>query len=435
MKPNRSRIRMLGILTAIFLFLLVCNCFTAKIADDFSYHFRFDTGERITNIFQIFPSMVGHAQKMNGRLTAHFLVQIFEMLPKGIFNLVNALMFTLQIALIGLIAGGDKKPRNGILLAAFGTVWVLQPAFGQVNLWLDGACNYLWSVVFGLLFLLPFIMEWMTGKRIRRPAGKVLFVLLSFFAGAYSETGSVAVIFAAAVLLVLTAAIRRKRPAVYGILSVLTAFAGYLSIYLAPAQWANKSSSFDFSALQENFTACLEVYLSFWVLLAVFAVLLLAACIKKTDRKRILLSLVLFAGSLVANFMMIAASYYPERSAASAFILLLAAAAVLLQGLGERKGRFLIAALAIAAMIPAVYYAAVGVGDIYATDQSIRENQAYVYECKAQGITDITLPLVKPQTKYSALHGLKYLDTETTETWPNHSMAQYYGVNSILGTD
>ncbi len=429
----KARRGVLIVLAAIFLLLLVCNIFTAKIADDFTYHFRFDTGERLTNFFQIFPSLWGHAQKMNGRLTAHFFAQLFELLPKWVFNVVNAGMFALQIALIGLLAAGRKKLRGDILLTVFGAVWLFQPAFGQVNLWLDGACNYLWSIVFGLAFLLPFAREWLAGERLRRPATKTLFVVLSFFAGAYLESTSAAVIFIAAVLLLMTAVSRRRKPAVYGVFAVVIAFLGYLSIYLAPAQWANKSGSFELPALQENLSACLEMYGSFWALPAVLAALLIWACFKKTDRKRIAFSLVLFAGSLAANFVMVAADYYPERCAASAVILLVTAIAVLLQDVIE--GRALRAILVVAVIIPTVWLAVVGIRDIYDTHRQILENQAYIYECKAQGIDDITLPIVKPRTKYSALHGLKYLDTETADTWPNHSMARYYGVHSILGTE
>ena len=57
---------------AIFAFMMIANFLTPLIADDYSYHFSFLTGRRITGIFQIFPSLISHANNMNGRLVAHF---------------------------------------------------------------------------------------------------------------------------------------------------------------------------------------------------------------------------------------------------------------------------------------------------------------------------------------------------------------------------
>ena len=79
--------------------------------------------------------------------------RLFLLLPKGIFNVFNALAFT---ALVYLLARpcrtGDRRSAL-LLLAVFGCVWVLQPEFGQVFLWLDGSLNYLWCAVLSLLWL------------------------------------------------------------------------------------------------------------------------------------------------------------------------------------------------------------------------------------------------------------------------------------------
>ena len=39
----------------------------------------------------------------------------------------------------------------------------------------------------------------------------------------------------------------------------------------------------------------------------------------------------------------------------------------------------------------------------------------------------------KWKSKYSQLHGLKYIDTEVADIWPNYSMADYYGIDTLLG--
>ena len=64
------------------------------------------------------------------------------------------LFFAALVRLICRPALG-KGEHNALLAAcAFGGLWVLQPEFGQVFLWLDGSVNYLWCAVFCLLWLL-----------------------------------------------------------------------------------------------------------------------------------------------------------------------------------------------------------------------------------------------------------------------------------------
>ena len=61
----------------------------------------------------------------------------------------------------------------------------------------------------------------------------------------------------------------------------------------------------------------------------------------------------------------------------------------------------------------------------------IRENQ--VIEQKAAGEQDIYLNFIYCQTKYSPVYDLKDLDLQDPDSWPNASMAKYYGVRRIYG--
>lgn len=98
----------------LFLFMLACNILTPYLADDFTYMFSFQSGERIKDLLDIFPSMLAHAQKMNGRLVTHFLVQLTFLFPANLFDFVNAAMFTFQVYLICRTARA-KGLRQAIL--------------------------------------------------------------------------------------------------------------------------------------------------------------------------------------------------------------------------------------------------------------------------------------------------------------------------------
>lgn len=427
--------RMTGVLLgAMFLLMLVLNILTPKMADDFAYSYSFATREPLTNVFQIFPSLLAHAQNMNGRLFAHFFAQLFLMLPGGIFDVVNALVFVGQTYLIYRITLGRDRQNPLLLLALFGAAWVFTPAFGQVNLWLDGACNYLWCTAFGLLFLLPYADAFLLDKHIESKPLQALFFPFAILAGGFLENGSAAVFGMSVLLLLLIRFIGKQRPKTYLIFGSLGAFLGYLSIYLAPAEWANKSTAFSLSVLADNFTRALEMYKELAPLLIALAVLLTLALLRKTDKKRIWLALVFVAGSLAANFMLTFAGYYPERCASSCVIFLLAADGILLQSLWQTSLREGCAALLSVVLLLFSYGAVTGSLDILRVDRAIARNAAYIEECKAAGEMNVTLPMVAAKTKYCALYDLKYLGTEVPEDWPNVSMAMYYGIDSVIGT-
>lgn len=417
---------------AIFLLMLVCNILSIYIMDDFKYQFSFADDTRITSIGQIIPSMIGHAYDMNGRLVAHAWVQLFALTPLWVFDIVNAAVFVLQIALICRICRGDGERKNILIPIVFCLFWLFEPVFAQANLWQDGACNYLWSIVFCLLFLIPVIEDFLLEKKIRSLWGKGGFLVLAFMAGAYSETLSAAAIFMAGLFVLLMVIYQKRKWPVFWIAAIAVAFAGYISIYLAPAQWMEKAAEMHPRILLDNMVVAMDMYVDkFGLLICAFVVMLMIGIYEKVELKRLMLSGVFVLGSLAANFIMIFASYYGPRSAIGAFALLAVADAILVYALLENmKYRVLVTsavALLLLATIPA---GLAGMVDILETYVQLRNNEAYIYECKENGILDVQLPLIESSTPYSIAHGRKYLD-EDPNVWPNYSMAMYYGVDTI----
>lgn len=420
----------------IFILLLVYNRLTPYLVDDFTYCFSFQTGDKLSGILDIFPSMLAHASSMNGRLAAHSLVQFFTLLPNWVFDLINAAMFVLQIY---LLCGFTPKGRARWLqlLLAFFSLMFFELAFGQVNLWQDGAINYLWSVVFSLLFLRPFAFSFLSPTSVSATSRRqAWFALLGgFFVGAYSETVSAAAIFCgAALVLAQWFTGGRKSWNTQLLARLAAAMVGYVSIYLAPAQWKNKSVSGNIASFWDGFLRAGRMYLHFWVLLLVFGVLLSVAIAKKADRKRLLLALSFLGSSLVANFMLAFASYYPERASVGAFAFLLCADMVLCATLLEdRKARwpfFAATLVLILCCIKPVYY---GSYDILRTYREICINKNTIVQSQQTGLRDVSLPLVIGRTKYSAIYDLAYLDCENCFSWPNDAMAKYYNMDSISG--
>ena len=96
-KAEKGTVVIMGLL---FLMAFIYNTLSPYSADDYAYMYSAVTGDRITNIFQIFPSLWDDYLKINGRVAPHFLLQLFLIGPKWIFNLVNAGMFVFMIWLM-----------------------------------------------------------------------------------------------------------------------------------------------------------------------------------------------------------------------------------------------------------------------------------------------------------------------------------------------
>lgn len=419
-----------ALLLGIFLLMLLGNVLTPYAADDWGYMYSFATNERITAVRDIFPSIAAHAQIMNGRLFAHFWVQLFLLLPKAVFNIVNALVFTALIALLARLAQPKGERNNLILLMIFGAVWVFIPVFGQIFFWLDGACNYGWGCAVGLAFLAPYIRLFGHDAE-KKPVFWILWMLAGFYTGAYLENMAVSAIFLSALLLLGRCAIRKKKNGLLPWLPVIAAVGGLLFMLSCPAEGGKSGVGETLSAVGTGLVAALRAYRALAVPLAVFAAALVMALWYRADRDRILLSTALTLGSLCANFSLSLASYYPERCIAFPAVLLIAADAVLLSELFSGKAKLSVLCAAAVLMLPTLYWGVYGFADITNVHLQVQTNETAIAESAARGESSVTVPYIETQTRYSALDGLKYLDTENPQSWPNDVMADVFGIGEI----
>lgn len=431
-RSSRESKAFIAVLIFISLIMLLCNFLTDLCVDDFCYMGSFATKEPIDSLWNIFPSMAVHARTMNGRVVAHFFVQLFLLLPLPVFKILNTAVFALQILLIIRISGKKADGEWLLALTAFALVWVYEPAFGQVNFWLDGACNYLWSSVVSLLFILPYARLFVNGEEIKRIPVRIAFCFVGFLAGAFAEGTAVSAIFIAVCLIVLCF-VSRKKVGVWYFISLFFALIGFIFMISAPAEFQNKLAEINFGTLRVNFIAALDMLKSFSVIIIAYAVLAAAHLYLVKEKRTLVLSLVLALGALCANFVHIFAGYYPGRCASFCVVLFVAADIMLVSGLLATDAHIPVKCAAAALAVVFAYHLAFGVNDVFSTHIKISENERRIEECRDAGVMNVEVPMFVTHSKYSAVSGLKYLDTETYDTWPNNHMAAYYGVESIIG--
>ena len=428
---NRSRWATALVCTGIFGLMLTLNILTPYICDDFTYRINFLTKEPLGSFLEIFESMYAHSYKMNGRLISHGLAQVFMLMDPGIFDVVNASVFTLTLMLMQRLCGG----RSALLMAAsFCLLWLFMPVFGQVVLWQVGALNYFWSLTALLLFVTPQLLRFLEGRELlKRRWHWVAFCVYGFFFGWYSEIASFVGLCMVPCLLVLDVWMNRRKLQLYRFLPVLTGAMGYIVMLSMPAQSANKAAALTPELLMQRFTVCNEMLKEYLLpLLIPFVLLFLLGLAAKLPGKTMVSSALFALAGVCANYMPLAASYYPERCLCVPVLMLVMALLLPAASLGRRKGFPVLCAACAALILLTLPSGLTGCRDILSCHRQHVLRESIIAEAIENGERDVVANVVIPETPWSGYWGVRDL-VEDPETWPNHSMAMFYGLDSLIG--
>jgi hypothetical protein len=453
-----------ALLALWFLCFLLLNILTPLVSDDYRYAFSFATDERITSVWQIFPSLYTHYFVMHGRTAVHFFTQLFLLLGKPVFNVCNAAVAALLLLGLHRIAMGRKQKSPAVLLALGALIFLFTPAFGQTMLWLDGACNYLWGVTITVWVLIPFrdallreegakppfrdalLREegakppvqdaFAGGKGIRSPWLLALFFFGSLFMGAASENTSPA---ALAGMLLCIAILWKKTGRPDGRLCVSAGLAviGFLILALSPAN-AVRSAYYATEGVSRmgqtllNFQAAAQTLNSNGLpLIGIFLVLFAVAAAQKVDRDRLTLAALLFLAGLLANFAMTLSNGYPLRAMTGCAVFFMAGIGVLLPGALSGGFRPLaLGAIAFAVCAALLTAAAVLPGN-YNRYAEARAREAYVTQQRDQGNLNVTTYTLEGKSRYDVFDGITDISFDVTY-WPNVYYAKYYGLESVV---
>lgn len=487
-QKQNSRIRT-AFLLSVFVVVFFLTDFTPLIADDFNYAFSWSYESRVDNFALLIGSMRGHRQWTHGRVFAQGWVTLFMMGPKWAFSIFNAFVVTLFFYAAECWFRFRSISRPVLASAVLGALlWICMPAFGQIFLWLDGACNYFWGAALGwLLVELTLTAE----ARKEHWVLTILLLPLAFAVGAWSEHISFAVLFILFLFLLRTA-IEESRIPIRGIAVLLTGGLGYLYLMLAPSMLpsilkrrAKEAADGHVNGIAEVITAhwwivpailaailLLALWLhtksgrrekavaltrlAFWIALAadvVFAILairengldglisstqvgflslmsvfffgLKEALVQKVERNLILDALILCLGGLSALVLFAFAMYIPARGFCAPVAFTGIAAAQLWSSIRVKRPKVLLSALFVCTAI----CFAVGFSDILSLHRQALKREAAIKEAlKTDGVL-IAEPYVV-RTKYAALYGLQ--DLAPGESWPNDIIKEYYELKEIV---
>lgn len=434
-KWNHSRLAASVTAAVIFVGMLILNILTPYICDDFSYRLNFMTREPLGSVWEIIPSMYAHSYKMNGRLIAHGLAQLFMLMKPIVFDVFNAAVFTGTLYLAHRLCCGK---RNVLLFAAmFCLFWLCTPAFGQVVLWQVGAANYFWSLTACVLFFTPALLRFQSGRELLYKKWHwAVFCIYSFFFGWYNEIASFVGLCMVLCLILLDRLMNGRKPEFYRFLPLLFAAAGYLVMLSAPAQIANKQAEgLTLGLLAGRLLSCVKMLVKYGLpLLILFGLTFVLGLRARLPRKTMVLSGLFALAGLCANFMPIAASYYPARCMCTTVLMLLMATGFVAAPLSEEKNAARVFGVCLALLALTVPVIIFGCRDIVSCHRQVEAREAQIDQALADGVRDVTAITVIPETRWSGFWELRDLSPTDPETWPNHDMARYYGLDSLLGS-
>lgn len=420
----------------LFLTAFLFNYWTPYAADDYSYMYNLGNGERITSIFQIFPSLAVHyMQYGNGRIVSHFFVMLFLMVPKIIFDVLNAFLFVFFIAFVLRITAGKKSFSILLLFAVPTLFWLYMPAYGQIFLWLDGSINYMWSYLFALIFLSVYITL-LRGKSLLKQTWKlILFCVFTLLFGNYSENVSFSVIFTGFILLCITMYGQKSfRKLFIYVLPIVCGALGYLILLLSPSGSAKFSENLSLPLIFKN---AVEIFTEYYntcrIPLIFFFVLLGIALYYKLDKKEILIALAFFFISVIASGMLVIASYLPERSLANGIVFLIIGIVQLLQLLRSNTRLECVSlCVCIYLIVGSLMSYWEGSYDIYRVHKEQAVRDTTIESAVSAGDTVIGVPIITSTTKYCCKYGLLDMNGEDSDDpFPNAYIAKYYGLDKI----
>ena len=449
----------------VFLVVLGLTALTPMVSDDFAYCFSFADWTRIRHVGQIIPSMAEHRNVTNGRVIVHGLVQLLLLLPRPVYCVLNALNAVLLCVLIRkLIALSSWKQELMILLFGLCGFCSFLPAFGENVLWLDGSLNYFWGLSCSLLFLYPYLNDYLRQPEHPSPLGcadrnqvermvkdsvessdpnqrnsnshvspltAVVRILLAFVFGTWSENASLVFLFLA-ICLYLFQWMKTRQFRLYPLLWIVAALAGYIFLMTAPAT-AGRAGAPSISVIGYNFRVIFKAAQTYLLCpLLIWAVLFALAVSYHVEKRLLIASGLLFVGALLTHLSYTFAAYFVPRHLCPTVFLLLLATVLLLAGLC-RINRPVFSGLALACLsVLFLLQFPVGVLDVAISfhKQQLREQQ--IKAALAAGQRSVVLENYYPYTSYAVPFELNPVEPSVG---PNINVADYYGLDEVLGAE
>ena len=185
----------------------------------------------------------------SGKIVPLSIANIFTLLDKTIYNIVNSVMYIIFANVIYRFFW-KKKYDYWMMIAIYAALWIFIPWFGTVVFWVDGTIEYMWMLipvlVLGKIYYDNYF-EINTSDR-----SSVLMIVLGLLAGCGLEATGSALVFSLCVMCVIKA-MKKKSFVAWEICGIIGTVIGFAILMLAPGNYERASVVSELSGLYGNF--------------------------------------------------------------------------------------------------------------------------------------------------------------------------------------
>lgn len=422
--------------SAMLLYFFICgigiyilNKHTAMIVDDYGYSFSWVTGKRIESVQDIFISQYKHYFTWGGRSVVHFLAQYFLMFNKSVFDIANTLAYLLLMIVTYLHAVGRAKLYPSLFVIINFAFFAFMPAFGQVFLWIVGACNYLWGPLLTFSYLLPYRFQLSeSGAILKNKFIAVAFGLLGIICAWTNENLGVTV-FCLIFICNLLDYIKNKKLYFWSVCGLIGSGIGAALLILAPGNYVRLATFHDMSYVK-NFVHITKLFIDPGYLLLPLAGMLIVYILSKNNKYEIVL--MYLSGLMISMYSMVGAPYYADRAKLGSllFVLILVGYFYTKIDTSSSITRKVIAIFMLTLLIMTVKDWNQGRKDIKAYEARNKAKVEIALAEKAKGNLDVVLPHNYPSTRYCAAWGLEDINKDPKH-WTCTGFAHYFGLRSV----
>ncbi|MBQ9046806.1 MAG: hypothetical protein IJ120_02790 [Solobacterium sp.] len=437
---TKKRIMKGAVLLAIFILMLVLNALTVNSSDDFVY-------SHSNSIGAIFRDEYKQYLTWTGRSIAHLLARTFMNFPKAVFNVFNAGCFTCFVWLLCRIAAGrDTSHDTALLILAAGMIFIFTPFAGEVFFWETGACNYLWTTTFILLFLSKYRMAVDDEDPKRSLPFTIGMFFMGLLAGWSNENNGGGAIMCAGLLSLYFLLRKKLKP--WMITGLAGAAVGFLIMYLSPGNALRSevigkiSDDPVYNAVGQSinlldiFTKPDKMAVPILIFFAAAGIL----AIRKSEKPSLFTASVFAASGFAASAVLAVLPNYISynRAQFGPLVFITAAALICVHALlkNNTETSVLPGILTGTVMAYALFQYGYALTDLGYTKYQLNDRYAYIEDQKAKGNMNIIMPnlALENATKYNEFYSGS-LFSANIENNINLEFAQRHGVDTVSVTD
>lgn len=451
--------------TGIFLFLFILNYLTPMcFGDDYLYSFIWqgqpmfvplgENASRVASWHDLFISQRSHYLTWGGRTVAHVLAQLFLWMGKDVFNFFNAFIGTLLVAEIYWCIHHGNVSLNfkpGAVCWIFFVLWAFTTGFSTVFFWLTAACNYLWTTVILLGFVIPYIQRYYhmdispdNGKKYS-PIGMFVFGIVAGWTNENSVCWIVLLL-----LLFLFVYCKNHKIDIWMYAGVAGLMIGYALLMFSPGNMARllaeqKGANWvTIDAMTKHFSmlamiVLFQIFLWFFCLRA-FLTLRHMNLRQEEIKIELLLAQVLCIVAFGMTVIMLCSPKFPPRSSFPGTVHLIIATGILLRLQGEHEITLIKSnAAKFLFYIGCLYFlmtATVTIHDFNKMNLQVRQILVSAQRMHLENKNDILKVnrIITSDNKkdlLSGFHTVVYELAEDENDWTNVAFARYYGIKGI----